>query len=104
MKKRIRSIGVLSAGMIIGALYAVLGLFMAIIFVPIALIAMSLGEDVGSAAPAIGILIFGVLSPFLYGALGFIGGVIVALVYNLLARLVGGLEIELEDVPPATPA
>ena len=43
-------------------------------------------------------LLFGVgavvFIPLVYGTLGFIGGLIAALVYNLTAGVVGGVEIE----------
>ena len=53
--------------------------------------------------------------PVLYGALGFIGGAIGALLYNLFAKWVGGFELEMEVrpqtltapyplIPPASPA
>jgi hypothetical protein len=53
-------------------------------------------------------LIIAVLSPFIYGAVGFVGGAIGAL-YNWIASLIGGIEMELEAIrivqatPPATP-
>jgi hypothetical protein len=34
------------------------------------------------------------LLPLFYGALGFIGGAISAFVYNLVAGVVGGIELE----------
>jgi hypothetical protein len=42
----------------------------------------------------VGFIIF---LPIFYGILGFIGGLITAWTYNLVARFAGGLEIELED-------
>jgi hypothetical protein len=46
--------------------------------------------------------VFGVgavfLLPIVYGIMGFLGGVITAVIYNLAAGAVGGLEVELE--PP----
>jgi hypothetical protein len=39
--------------------------------------------------------------PVFYGILGFIGGMIGALVYNLAAGIVGGIRFELEGVTPA---
>jgi len=38
-----------------------------------------------------------VLFPIGNGVLGFIGGAISALIYNLIAKIVGGIEIELEE-------
>jgi len=37
--------------------------------------------------------------PVLYATIGFIGGIIVAAIYNLIARLTGGLEFTLDDIP-----
>jgi hypothetical protein len=34
--------------------------------------------------------------PIFYGAMGFILGVIGAFIYNLIARWVGGIEVEVE--------
>ena len=38
----------------------------------------------------------GVLMPVIYGVMGFILGVIGAAVYNLVARWIGGIELEVE--------
>ena len=49
-----------------------------------------------------GAIVFGLLVmigiPIFYSIMGFIGGVIGALIYNLFAGLVGGIEIEVENV------
>jgi hypothetical protein len=46
-------------------------------------------------------LLFGagsvIFLPIFYGILGFVLGLITALLYNLVARLVGGIQIELEE-------
>jgi hypothetical protein len=46
-----------------------------------------------------------VVLPVLYGALGFIGGVISAALYNVIASVAGGIELELDQTgqPPAFP-
>ena len=54
----------------------------------------------GVAAVVIGLAIM-IAVPVFYGLLGFIGGAIGALVYNLAAGVVGGLKFELEGVAPA---
>jgi hypothetical protein len=36
--------------------------------------------------------------PIIYGIIGFIGGAIGALLYNLFAGMVGGVEIEVESI------
>ena len=53
----------------------------------------------GVGAIVIGLIIM-IAVPIFYGILGFIGGVIGALVYNLAAGVVGGLKFELEGVTP----
>ena len=39
---------------------------------------------------------FGIFMPVLYGVMGFIFGVLMAVVYNLVARWIGGIEVEVE--------
>lgn len=41
---------------------------------------------------------FVLLLPFIYAVFGFIGTALAALVYNLVATMMGGLEIDLEPV------
>ena len=85
-----------SAAKVFGVLYAFLGLILGISFSLFAML------GVFDAAPGIGLagLLFGVgsviLFPIFYGLLGVVGGFIFAALYNLVARLVGGLEVEME--------
>ena len=46
----------------------------------------------------VGILIIAGLSPFIYGALGFVIGAVGALFYNWIASAIGGLEMELDAI------
>lgn len=105
MRQVVRSLGVLSLAKIMGILYAALGFIAGCIFALISL----LGGAIGSAAadspePFLGV-IFGVgaiiFLPIMYGLLGFIGGLIMSGLYNLVAGWVGGLEVELEPTPGA---
>lgn len=99
----LKSIGVLSCGKVLGVLYALLGL---LIGLPIALFSL-IGAIVGMGSPQSGSdgLIFGTLFgvgaviflPIFYGIIGFVGGLISAFLYNLIARLVGGVELEVEQ-------
>ena len=47
-----------------------------------------------------GMMIFGtgfaILAPFLYAAMGFVFGAIGAFIYNLVAKWIGGIEVEVE--------
>ncbi len=47
----------------------------------------------------LGMLVIAALSPFIYGALGFVIGAVGALLYNWIASAIGGIEMELEAVP-----
>jgi hypothetical protein len=38
-----------------------------------------------------------VVMPIMYGIIGFIGGIIMAAIYNLVAGVVGGLEFDFEQ-------
>jgi|SRR5208337_3754890 len=98
----VRSVGVMSVAKIMGMVYGCLGL----IFIPFFLIAGLAGSFASqdkSAFPfagAIGIA-FSIFAPLVYGGMGFVFGAISALIYNLVAKWVGGFELELVLKPPA---
>ncbi len=101
----VKSLGLFSLAKIMGIIYAFLGFIAGLFFSFFVLMGAFLGsvlED--SPEPLVGI-VFGVgsvvLFPILYGVLGFIGGIVIAGIYNLTAKWVGGLEIELEEKPVA---
>jgi hypothetical protein len=97
MKKNLTRIAPLRAGIVLGILYGIFSL----IFVPFFLLAALIGSKSGNPAPAMFGMGFAVCMPVLYGVLGFIGGVIMAALYNLIARWTGGLEFEVRDVQPS---
>ena len=100
---RIKSVGVLSSAKISGIIYTCLGLM----FIPLALVGGVAGLASGQkngVLGGIGFLAIAVLAPIFYGVLGFVGGAIGAFIYNLAAKWVGGIEIELEGaVSPGSP-
>lgn len=78
------------------ALYALLGLIAGAFFSLLAVAGTFAARgDEGAAA-----LFFGagaiIVLPILYGILGFIGGVIIAALYNVVASVAGGIELDLE--------
>ncbi|HOX08410.1 MAG TPA: hypothetical protein PK280_18590 [Planctomycetota bacterium] len=85
--KRLTRVAPLRAGLVLGLLYAALGM----VFIPVFLLMSAFGP----AAPA-GML-FILALPVLYGIVGFIGGVIMAALYNVIAKSTGGLELEFID-------
>jgi hypothetical protein len=103
--QKIRSVGVLSSAKMSCVIYGCLGL----LFIPFALIAglagLASGQK-GGMLGGIGLFAIAILAPFFYAALGFVSGAITALVYNLAAKWMGGIEIQLEAaaVVPTHPA
>ena len=97
----LKSVGVMSCGKIGGTLYGLMGVFLGGIFALVATLGLALGQGSSSgAAPAWLGAFFGVgsiiLFPIIYGIMGFVGGLITAVLYNLLAGFVGGIEMELQ--------
>lgn len=103
----VKSIGVLSLGKIMGTMYAAFGFLFGALFSLIALFGFAAGSM--SESGDFGGMLFGVgaiiILPLVYGVMGFIAGIISALVYNFIASLAGGVELELEGYgAAATPA
>jgi hypothetical protein len=91
----IKSVGVFSVAKVMGAMYALLGL----IFMPIFLLVGVAGSMAGGRSNpfgALGGLMLGILAPVFYGVIGFIGGAISAFLYNLMAKWLGGIEVEVQ--------
>lgn len=108
---RIRRFGVVRTATMAAALYAFIILVTTLlIFLPIALIAGAAGrEATGSlgigAVGAVGVVIFGLVGAVVYAVIGWVMTAIGCVVYNLVAGMVGGIEVQLEGVtPPSTPA
>jgi hypothetical protein len=72
----------------------------AIIFIPLTLIAMAAGSLIPGGSPAGGLLFL--LAPIAYAIFGWIFVALSALLYNLCAGWVGGVEFTLEDAPQPT--
>ena len=114
-KMQIKRVGVLSYAKISSVIMAGVGLIYGIlygIFIMIFVGAMA-GMGGRSGAPAAGFGIAGglmvmIVVPIIFAVMGFISGVIGALIYNFAAGMVGGIELELEStdvsfVPPPQP-
>ena len=88
-----------------GLLYACIGL----IFLPFFALAGLVGafaqqtqqaQSAGAIPAALTAAVmfgFGIFMPVFYGVVGFIFGVISAAIYNLIARWIGGIEVEVES-------
>lgn len=113
-RMQIRRIGVLSAAKIYAIVMAAIAL---VIMIPVALIMMVAGAAAMSNSGAaggfgLGVGLFGIiLAPIMYGVMGFVIGALFALVYNVAAGFVGGVEMDLENAvtdyaappPPSQP-
>lgn len=100
----IRKIGVLSLGKLMAVMYAGIGLVLGVLYALFAVVGggamMAMGEgesDAFGGGMVMGIgLAAVVIAPVVYGAFGFIGGVISAFFFNLAAKYAGGLELEVQ--------
>jgi hypothetical protein len=104
MTRRIKRVAPLQTGKMMGVLYACMGL----IFLPFFALAGVAGvfaqqtQQAQSPGTAPAVIIaammfgFGIFMPVFYGVFGFIFGVISAAMYNLIARWIGGIEVEVE--------
>lgn len=93
----IRRIAPLSLGKLTGSLYLLLGLLIGCIVALVSLVGASLLPAEEMPIPFAGVL-FGVgavvFFPLLYGFFGFLGGLLIAALYNVAAGWTGGVEIE----------
>lgn len=91
----LKSVDVFSAAKVLGCMYAALGLIIGGLITLLSLAGANIGR--GNAGPAALLIGAGaiVVVPVFYGVIGFIGGAIMAALYNVIASVTGGLEIEL---------
>ena len=94
MKKQLTRIAPVKAGIVLGILYGLVSL----IVVPFFLLAALMASKTGTATPVFMGVGFAVCLPVIYAVLGFVGGIIMAAIYNLIAGWTGGIEFEVKDV------
>ena len=102
---KIYAITMAAAGVIIGVIYG-------LIFMAVGGAMMAGGgrdaNTAGASSLVIGLIMM-VAIPIFYGVLGFIAGLVGGAIYNVAARTVGGIELELENMdgggyaPPPSP-
>ena len=96
----IRKIGVGSAAKIAGALYAVIGLIAGCFLALFSLASAGFMASAGTDAPSWIAPMFGVgaivIAPIFYGIMGLVIGALTAFVYNIVAGMAGGLEVDVQ--------
>jgi hypothetical protein len=94
----LRRIGPLSLAKISGILYAIIGLVAGFFFAAMAFIMAAVGSNFDGGGGAFPGILIGVVTifaaPILYGLMGFLAGLVSAVLYNLLAGVIGGVEVE----------
>jgi hypothetical protein len=94
--KIVKKIDVKSLGKLIGFGYVLLGLIFGLIFFLFTII--SQGNENSVPIWIGGLSIIGI--PLAYGFMGYVMGLLVAVVYNFSAKHIGGIQFEVEDVKP----
>lgn len=93
--RRLKRIAPLQLGKILAILYGAMGL----LIIPIFLI-IGVASSQMPAEQRAGMMLmsggFALFAPVMYAAMGFVFGVLGAVIYNLVAKWVGGIEFELE--------
>lgn len=89
MKKQLTRISILQSSKIMTALYALMGFIYTLIGIPMIMFGNQQLQIMGIAY---------LLMPIIMGVFGFIFFVIFAAIYNLLAKQLGGFEIEVENI------
>jgi hypothetical protein len=104
-KVQIKRVGVFSCAKIYAITLAAFGIIIGVIYGLLFMIvggAMMAGGGRDSGAAGASSLVIGLIMmvaiPVLYGLIGFIAGIIGGVVYNVASGVVGGLELELENV------
>ena len=94
-KRRIKRIAPLQLGKMLAVLYGIMGL----LFIPFFLIMSAVATQM-PPEQRVGMMAFGagfaLCTPVIYAALGFVFGAFGALIYNLVAKWIGGIEVEVE--------
>jgi hypothetical protein len=99
----IKSVDVLSCAKIMGAVYGAMGLLAIPILLVVGFASLASGQQTG-AMGGIAFVALGLFAPFFYGGLGFVFGGLGAWVYNLAAKWLGGIQIELTETPATSAA
>jgi len=95
----IRRIDAVSCGRVMGTMYLLIGFVFGALYslssLGMLVAAREGAEDIDSQSFGLGAII---LFPVVYGLMGFIGGILMAFLYNVVVVYVGGIKVEFQ--PP----
>ena len=90
----LKKIGVLSLGKIFLVIYGSLGFIFGAIFSFVSVLGIPVGDDpVDAVVFGAGAIIF---LPIFYGLVGFLSGILTAWLYNIAAKQIGGIQLEIK--------
>jgi hypothetical protein len=92
----IKRVGVLKLAVFQMVLMAVFGVLMALLFMMFGAMIGSFGGKASAIAGAAGLAAL-IICPIMYGVIGFSAGAVGGALYNLVASMVGGIEIEVDQ-------
>jgi hypothetical protein len=92
LTRKIKRFAPLQIGKILGVMYAAMGLLFAPFFLAMAIFELAAPTGI---ATFVGVTL-AIVTPLFYGAMGFLGGVVSAWLYNVTVRFTGGMEVEFE--------
>lgn len=103
---RIRRFGIIRTANVAALLYAIIIL---IVFIPVTLIVAIAGPSIPTAEDstlgsggALFVLFLGMVIAIVYAIVGWIFTAIACALYNFVAGLTGGIEVQVEAAPPST--
>lgn len=88
--KELKHIDSLSMGILLSFIFALFGLFTAVLLW-IGIIAM---PGMGSGTFINHVIVF----PCIYGLIGFVTGILSTIIYNFVAKWVGGIKVQFDDI------
>ncbi len=93
--QEIKKFDVFSVSKVFAIIFAIIGLIAGLFFAVFSIAAGAIVDfgGFGASFGVLGIIIF----PIIYGVMGFVMGAIGALIYNLVAAWIGGVEIEFKE-------
>jgi hypothetical protein len=99
MIKTLKRVEPIQLGKVLGVLYGLMSLIFVPFFLMFSFIISAMPKASGApnaAFPASVGMVMAILMPFMYALMGFITGVIGAVLYNVVAKWMGGIQVEVE--------